>query len=108
MISSSWAARPGATATLERSYLVGTGARGDVMTPMVAQICVNVDVASKHIMVALPDGLIEVNATSGRRPADRGERRAHSDPSTGSGSPRATSRGGGKSISSPSSPGGGR
>ena len=79
--------------TLERSYLVVNGARGDVMIPMVAQICVNVDTASKHIMVALPDGLIEVNATSGRRPADRGERRAHSDPSTGSGSPRATSRG---------------
>jgi len=79
--------------TLERSYLVVNGARGDVMIPMVAQICVNVDMASKHIMVALPDGLIEVNATSGRRPADRGERRAHSDPSTGSGSPRATSRG---------------
>lgn len=82
--------------TLERSYLVVNGARGDVMIPMVAPICVSVDMAARRITVSPPDGLLDVNETrtSGRRPDANGEERAASrDPSAGSGSPRATSRG---------------
>lgn len=46
--------------TLERSYLVVNAEAGDVMIPMVAEFCVQVDLAARRITVQLPDGLLDV------------------------------------------------
>ena len=54
--------------TLDRSYLVVPRPGGDVMIPMVDEICVSVDIPERRIVVNPPDGLLEVNARSG---ADR-------------------------------------
>ena len=49
--------------TLERSYLVVDREGGEVMIPMVAEFCVNVDLPARRITVQLPDGLLEVYET---------------------------------------------
>lgn len=51
---------------MERSCLVVTGRSGEVLIPMVASICVNVDPAALLIEVDLPDGLLELNERSSR------------------------------------------
>jgi 16S rRNA processing protein RimM len=43
------------------SRLVVEGGRGEILIPMAAEICVDVDVAAKRIVVAVPDGLLELN-----------------------------------------------
>ena len=43
------------------SRLVVNGARGEVLIPLVAQICRTIDVAAKRIVVAPPVGLLELN-----------------------------------------------
>lgn len=68
--------------TLDRSYLVVTGEAGDVMIPMVEEFCMNVDLATRRITVSIPEGLIELNASSG-------ERRTDGSPSASSPSPPA-------------------
>ena len=47
--------------TLERSYLIVKGRRGDVMIPMISEICVTVNPADRVIVVDPPEGLIELN-----------------------------------------------
>ncbi len=54
--------------TMERSVLVVAGARGEVLIPLVANICTSVDVARRRIVVDPPDGLLELNE---KRDADR-------------------------------------
>lgn len=49
---------------LEASRLVIHAAHGEVLIPLVADICVEVNPAAKRIRVAAPDGLIELNAKS--------------------------------------------
>jgi 16S rRNA processing protein RimM len=61
--------------TLSGSRLVVAAARGEVLIPLVAQICLTVDPAAKRIVVDPPEGLLDVNATDDHR---RG-RRAHRD-----------------------------
>ena len=51
--------------TLERSYLIVRGAHGDVMIPMVDEICVTVSPAERLIVVAPPEGLLDVNRRGG-------------------------------------------
>ena len=51
---------------LERSCLVVNGESGEVLIPMVADICVTVDPAAHLIEVVLPDGLLELNERSQR------------------------------------------
>jgi 16S rRNA processing protein RimM len=51
--------------TLERSYLIVKGAHGDVMIPMIDEICVTVSPTERLIVVAPPDGLLEVNRRGG-------------------------------------------
>ena len=46
---------------LDRSILAVEGRHGEVLIPLVADICVTVDPASKRIVVDPPDGLIELN-----------------------------------------------
>jgi 16S rRNA processing protein RimM len=43
------------------SLLVVAGDRSEVLIPMVAHICVEIDVASKRIRVDPPEGLLELN-----------------------------------------------
>jgi 16S rRNA processing protein RimM len=47
--------------TLAGSRLVVSTERGDVLVPMVAEICRSVDVAGKRIVIEPPEGLLEVN-----------------------------------------------
>ncbi len=54
--------------TMERSVLVVAGARGEVLIPLVANICTSIDVARRRIVVDPPDGLLELNE---KRDADR-------------------------------------
>ena len=48
--------------TLTGSRLVVDGADGEVLIPLVAAICTEVDPAAKRIVIDPPEGLIEVNA----------------------------------------------
>ena len=45
---------------LERSHLVIDGPRGEVMLPLVEEFCRRVDVAGRVIVVAPPDGLLDL------------------------------------------------
>jgi 16S rRNA processing protein RimM len=51
---------------LERSNLVVVTERGDVLVPLVADICRSVDVATKVIVIEPPEGLLELNETRQR------------------------------------------
>jgi 16S rRNA processing protein RimM len=48
---------------LERSYLVVRGDRGEVLIPLVADICVTVDPGHRVIVVRPPEGLLDANVT---------------------------------------------
>jgi len=43
------------------SRLVVDGDGGEILIPMAAEICVGVDVAAKRIVIAAPEGLLELN-----------------------------------------------
>ena len=47
---------------LEMSRLVINAPHGEVLVPLVADICVEVDPKARRIRVAAPEGLIELNA----------------------------------------------
>ena len=47
--------------TMEMSRLVVAGARGEVLIPLVAAICAEIDVAGRRIVANLPGGLLELN-----------------------------------------------
>jgi 16S rRNA processing protein RimM len=47
--------------TLEGSRLVVAGTRGEILIPMATAICRTIDVASKRIVIAPPDGLLDLN-----------------------------------------------
>ena len=49
--------------TMEMSRLVIEGERGEVLIPLVADICVAIDVAARRIVVNAPEGLLELNDT---------------------------------------------
>ena len=53
--------------TLTGSRLVVDGADGEVLIPLVAPICTEVDPAAKRIVIDPPEGLIEVNAPAAGR-----------------------------------------
>jgi 16S rRNA processing protein RimM len=46
---------------LERSRLVVSGERGEVLIPLVANICTSIDPAGQVIVVDPPEGLIDLN-----------------------------------------------
>ena len=48
---------------MERSVLVVDGADGEVLIPLVADICVRIDMTARGIVVRLPEGLLELNRT---------------------------------------------
>jgi 16S rRNA processing protein RimM len=47
--------------TMEMSRLVVAGARGEVLIPLVAEICRTIDIAARRIVIDPPDGLIGLN-----------------------------------------------
>jgi 16S rRNA processing protein RimM len=51
--------------TLQGSRLVVTARGGEVLIPLVADICVTVDTSAKRIVVNPPEGLLELNDRSG-------------------------------------------
>lgn len=60
---------------MEQSRLVVQGARGEILIPLVADICVQVDPSRGRIVVQPPGGLLELNERTGRvRDADRSSR----------------------------------
>lgn len=48
------------------SLLAVTGSRGEVLVPLAAHICVEVDVDARRIRIDPPDGLLELNVRSVR------------------------------------------
>jgi 16S rRNA processing protein RimM len=48
---------------MERSQLVVGGRRGEVLIPLVADICVSVDPDARTIVVDPPEGLLDLNST---------------------------------------------
>lgn len=53
--------------TMQTSRLVIESPRGEVLIPLAAEICRSIDVAAKQIVVAAPEGLIDLNEDRGRR-----------------------------------------
>jgi 16S rRNA processing protein RimM len=47
--------------TMEMSRLVVAGARGEVLIPLVATICTEIDVARRRIVADPPEGLLDLN-----------------------------------------------
>lgn len=47
------------------SRLVVAGARGEVLVPLADEICRTIDPAAKRIVIAPPEGLLDLNARSG-------------------------------------------
>jgi len=52
---------------LSGSRLVVAATRGEVLIPLVAEICVAIDPAAKRIVIDPPEGLLDVNATDDNR-----------------------------------------
>jgi 16S rRNA processing protein RimM len=53
--------------TLSGSRLVVAAPRGEVLIPLVAEICTMLDLAAKRIVIDPPDGLLDVNAPDDHR-----------------------------------------
>jgi ribosomal 30S subunit maturation factor RimM len=43
------------------------GARGEVLVPLAADICREIDIAARRIRIEPPDGLLELNTKAGGR-----------------------------------------
>ena len=56
------------------SLLVVNGARGEILIPLAADICVDIDIARRQIRIAPPDGLLELNETRRSGPPEGGAR----------------------------------
>jgi 16S rRNA processing protein RimM len=55
---------------LDRSRIVVAGERGEILIPLVADICVEVDTGAKRIVVNPPEGLLDLNAAADSAAAD--------------------------------------
>jgi 16S rRNA processing protein RimM len=52
----------GVEGTLDGSRLVVAGAKGEILIPLVTDICRTIDVAGKRIVIEPPDGLLDLNS----------------------------------------------
>lgn len=52
----------GVEGTMELSRLVVAGTGGEVLIPLVADICVSIDIVAREIVVDPPEGLIDLNS----------------------------------------------
>lgn len=57
---------------MDRSQLVIAGSQGEVLIPLVGDICISVEPAARRIVVDPPEGLIELNAAEKRSRGLRG------------------------------------
>ena len=55
----------GVEGIMSGSRLVVAAAHGDVLVPLALEICTTIDPAGKRIVIAPPDGLLELNVRSG-------------------------------------------
>jgi 16S rRNA processing protein RimM len=53
----------GVEGPMEMSRLVVQGARGEVLIPLVAEICVHINPPAREIVINPPEGLLELNET---------------------------------------------
>jgi 16S rRNA processing protein RimM len=53
--------------TMEMSRLIVAGARGEVLIPLVAEICTSIDPVARRIVIDPPEGLLELNEDADRR-----------------------------------------
>jgi 16S rRNA processing protein RimM len=51
--------------TLAGSRLVVAGSHGEVLIPLAAEICTTIDPAARRIVIDPPEGLLDLNRTSG-------------------------------------------
>jgi 16S rRNA processing protein RimM len=51
--------------TMGRSHLVVNTDRGEVLIPLASEICTTIDPGGKRIVIAPPEGLLELNTRSG-------------------------------------------
>jgi 16S rRNA processing protein RimM len=65
----------GVEGTKEMSRLVVAGPQGEVLIPLVADICTDIDVAARRIVVSPPIGLLEINEPGGLRVSEPGGER---------------------------------
>jgi 16S rRNA processing protein RimM len=54
------------------SLLVVNGTRGEILIPLAADICVDIDVARRQIRIEPPEGLLELNETRRSGPSEGG------------------------------------
>ena len=52
----------GVEGTIGGSRLVVEGANGEILIPLAADICTTIDVVARRIVIAPPEGLLELNA----------------------------------------------
>ena len=68
VVSTTAGARVGTVAKVDggvgSSRLVIEGERGEILIPLANEICVEIDVAAKRIVIAPPDGLLDLNETT--------------------------------------------
>jgi 16S rRNA processing protein RimM len=64
------------------SRLVIEGTRGEILIPLASEICVEIDVAAKRIVIEPPEGLLDLNEV----------RRRHDLPADGASRPRGRGR----------------
>jgi len=62
------------------SRLVIGGRRGEILIPLAAEICVDIDVAAGKIRIAPPEGLLELNENSRQQTAGSRQQTARSRP----------------------------
>jgi len=56
------------------SRLVMNGPRGEILIPLVVDICVEIDVTQRRIRIKAPDGLLDLNETKRSRLPEAGQR----------------------------------
>jgi 16S rRNA processing protein RimM len=52
--------------SMEMSRLVIAGPKGEILIPLVSDICISIDTAQRRIVVQPPDGLLELNESAPR------------------------------------------
>lgn len=62
------------------SRLVVGGDRGEIQIPLASDICREIDVAARRIVVEPPEGLLELNEAGSRQPAAGRERKRRRQP----------------------------
>ena len=83
VVSTTGGARVGTVAKVDggigSSRLVIEGERGEILIPLASEICVEIDVERKRIVIEPPDGLLDLNETIRTKRSERSERPERSE-----------------------------